>query len=996
MYPSMSRLALLLAPGHLALRRLRERPLATMATVLAVAGAGGLIGWSSIAAARAQERSVHLRLGELEPAKRAVRIAYSTLPLLPDSDEPTVRAELARLGSLAESRHVVRVWHPIAPADERGTRLVLSDRPREDVALTAGRLPAGGCSESGCEALSLVGGHELGRRIRLGPVVATVVGLGSLRSVALSDRAQLGARALLVGPPSPKLLRLLRHETGSTVVATAPLDPEHVHGSDLRPLAERLRRDVVRLDRSDPEGLLTATAPLGVLDRLADRGDVARTRLLLVASEGAALILAFAAFAAAARRRETRLVEEQLATLGASRVQIAAARATEALVPSLAGLALALVGLFAAGEGAFRTGTVLTIVVVTAVAALLLAEAGRPLPARRGVGSLELAALAALGVVVWQTAATGALDPGQIAAGDRASPVLLLVPALAFFATAVLLLRVLPWGLRLAERAARRAPFGTRLALLGAARRPGQAAAATTFLAVALGASLFSLDYRATLDRHARDEADFALGAPWRASGGNVAPLTRLAHADPTPGLRFGGTVEQALASSEALPVQVVAVPAARLEDLRGWRRGFSRLSRAELAHKLRPRPVRLRGPTIAADATALRVWARADTDRERIVVLHLLLPGQTFAHVPVGSAWKSWRRLELPVPRRLRGAQLVGIEFLPTFIEPGREPDVSGTVDLGRFEVRRAGGWSPLPPLSSWTAAESDTGQGGYLVVDAPFTVGSPEEQGLELDLNGTLTPLIRPSLGLPAALPALVGGTVAQQAVDGKLTVDLAGRPLSVRVAASASRFPTVVRNPDGFVVLDYDTLFAALNVDRPGSAVPTDAWFFRPQRPTVHLEHLRGADELRARLLHDPLAGGTRDVLGITALVAAALAALGLLVGVRATLDSERLQAAEYEALGVAPSLLARSVQLRLLVLSALGIGAGFAGGVLAVRLIGAFVAVTGTAVSPIPSIVPIVAWIPAAVIIAALGAVALASARLVARRALRGPAARRLTA
>src|ERR671923_187280 len=606
---------------------------------------------------------------------------------------------------------------------------------------------------------------------------------------------------------------------------------------------------------------------------------------------------------AAARRRETRLVEEQLATFGASRVQIAAARATEALVPSLVGLALALGGLFTAdrivGQRALRLGTVLTIVAVTR----------------------------------------------------------------------------------------------------GAARRPGQAAAATTFLAVALGASLFSLDYRATLDRHARDEADFAVGASWRATGGDVAPLTRLVRAGsgrPAPGLRLDAAVPQALASAEALPVQVVAVPAARLEDLRGWRQGFSGLSRAEIAHRLRPRPVRLRGPTIAADATALRVWARADTDRERIVVLHLLLPGQTFAHVPVGSVWKSWRRLELPIPRRLRAAQLVGIEFLPTFIEPGREPDVSGTVDLGRFEVRRAVGWSPLPPLRSWTAAESDTGQGGYLVMDAPFPVGAPEKQGLELDLNGTLTPLIRPSLGLPAALPALVGGTVAQQAVDGKLTVDLAGRSLSVRVAATASRFPTVVRNPDGFVVLDYDTVFAALNVDRPGSAVPTEAWFFRPQRPPVHLEHLRGADELRARLLHDPLAGGTRDVLGITALVAAALAALGLLVGVRATLDSERLQAAEYEALGVAPSLLARSVQLRLVVLSALGIGAGFAGGVLAVRLIGAFVAVTGTAASPIPSIVPIVAWVPAAAVVAALGAVALASARLVARRALRGPAARRLTA
>ena len=44
----------------------------------------------------------------------------------------------------------------------------------------------------------------------------------------------------------------------------------------------------------------------------------------------------------------------------------------------------------------------------------------------------------------------------------------------------------------------------------------------------------------------------------------------------------------------------------------------------------------------------------------------------------------------------------------------------------------------------------------------------------------------------------------------------------------------------------------------------------------------------------------------------------------------------------------------------------------------------------------SIVPTVAWIPAAAVVASVCVVALVAARLVARRALRGPAARRLTA
>jgi putative ABC transport system permease protein len=272
---------------------------------------------------------------------------------------------------------------------------------------------------------------------------------------------------------------------------------------------------------------------------------------------------------------------------------------------------------------------------------------------------------------------------------------------------------------------------------------------------------------------------------------------------------------------------------------------------------------------------------------------------------------------------------------------------------------------------------------------------VDAPVPSGLQFALNGTATPLIRPRVDLPRALPALVSPSVAAQAVDGLVRVDLAGRELAVRVAAVADRFPTVVRRADDFAVLDYDTLFAALNADRPGFVSPREAWFFgaRPQRAAAHLV---GAEPLRKKLLGDPLARGTRDVLDVTALLAAALAVLGLLVGVRSTLGADRLLAAEYEALGVPPSTLARSVQLRLALLSVLGIGAGLLGGVLAVRLVGALVAVTGTGAAPLPSIVPVVAWLPLAALLGAVGAVALTVTLWLARTAYRTPAATRLTA
>jgi hypothetical protein len=976
----------MLAPLHLALRRLRARLFVAAATAVAVGGAAALVGWSSLAATSAQEQNVHLRLGALPPAKRAVRVVSTTPPLELDRDAATVRSALAGLRDVTEPLRVVRVWHPLAPADETGTRVVVAGRPRRDARVDAGRLPRV-CAGDVCEGLSLAGRQPIGARVRLGPVTVVVVGRGSLDPAALADRSLLGRRALLLRS-MPRSLRLFaRSRVGSTAIATAPLDPERVRAARLRPLVERLRRFVVRLDRTDTPGVVTATAPLPFLTALANRGEVARRRLLLVASEGAALILAFAAFTATARRREVAVLEEQLSTLGATRGQILLARLAEALVPSAAGLVVALAGLRAAGP--LPLGTALAILVTTAAAALLLVAAGaprRPRP-RFGIGPLEVGALAALGVVVWQSASTGSLDPATIAAAHQASPILVLVPALAFFAAAVVLLRLLPGVLRLAERAARSGSTGVRLAALGAARRPGQAAAVTTFLAVALGAALFSLDYRATLDRNARDQADFAAGAAWRVVGARSVPTG-------APALRLDVDAAAALPSSPDVPVTMVGLPARRLTAVRGWRTGFSSVGRSEIAHRLRPRPVELRGPQTAADATALRVWVSADTQYPRIAVLHFLRRDHTFAHVRAGVVWRPWRRLRVPLPAPLRGAQLVGVEFLPTFVPLNHELDVSGSVELGRFEERRAGGWSALPPLHDWTAAAGDEG-GGFLLTDAPFEPDAPVRQGLQLALNGTATPLVRPAVDLPRALPALVSTSVAAQAVDGELTVGVEGRELRVRVAAVASRFPTVLRTPDDFVVLDYDTLFAALNADRPGFASPTEAWFFgvRPRPPGAHVV---GAEPLRAELLDDPLARGTRDVLGVTALVAAAVAILGLLVGVRSTLGSERMLAAEYEALGVPPSTLVRSAQLRLLLLSVLGIGAGLGGGLLAVRLVGALVAVTAGGGTPLPSIVAVAAWIPGAALLAAVGAVALAAALLLARGAFRGPAGRRLTA
>jgi hypothetical protein len=234
--------------------------------------------------------------------------------------------------------------------------------------------------------------------------------------------------------------------------------------------------------------------------------------------------------------------------------------------------------------------------------------------------------------------------------------------------------------------------------------------------------------------------------------------------------------------------------------------------------------------------------------------------------------------------------------------------------------------------------------------------------------------------------------------------VTLDLLDKQIPLRVVGSARLFPTIVRRSSSFVVLDYDTLFAALNADEPGLAAPSEAWFFRPQPafgarlagPAFRFEQAVGVQPLQASLLSDPLAAGARAVLGVAALVAAALCLAALVLAVRSALVSERLLLAEYEALGVPPLSLRRAAQLRLAALSLLGIGAGLLGAFVSVRLITAFVVVTGTASRPLPPIEPVVPWATVASIVAAIGVAAMAASALLAGRALRETAARRLRA
>jgi hypothetical protein len=1028
----------------LAWRRLRTRPLAAASTLLALVIAAGLVGWTGLGVAVAQERSARLTLSELPPQSRALRVVYYTVAGQPDVHARQVASAARRLSDLFKRVDQVTVWHPVAPADESGTSFVVPSNLERATTVFAGRLPRGSCGPARCEALAISGRLQPGQRVHVGPVAVTIVGTGSISPAVLPTAEKLGMRQLVVARLGRSLVRLARLDSGSTSVTTAPLDPSRLHAAKLGETISRLRAAVVSLNRSDQQDLVQATAPTTVLASIEQHGTVARNRLLLISGQAAALVIAFAAFVASTRRRDIRLLEQQLIDLGANRFQAWLTGALDVIVPGLLALVIVFGGLVLAAAARAPTGigrasfvetalpltTVVTVAGVVIVAVGLLAFTGsRQIGRRFGLGPLEAVAVGGLGLIVWQATSTKDLSARALA-GKNHSPVLLLLPALTFFVCAVVLVRVLPLLVRLAERYSRHSRVSVRLAFLGAARQPGQVAIATTFLAIAVGTAAFALDYRATLERQASDQANFAAGALWRvvearphqqvvttnarvaiqpvSSTSDVEPLTRYAAVSgeaPTPVLRL--PVQQLNVSAgfnqRGTPMTLLALPANELADVRGWRDNFTGgVARTSLARELAPKALVYGGPKIDPHSTELRVWTRTVAAYPTNVVFWFLLPDKETRAVSLQAVSPSrWTLVRYSLPRELRGSELVGIDLDPVSMYFPPE-GYRGTVWLGPVQQSAGGSWSDVGPLSGWKTVTDAFGGRGE--VDVVQLHGAPVRSAVRYLRHGTALSMLRRQVPSTTAIPVLASPSVAASAVDGQARFVYDGiAPIRIKVVGVAKLFPTI--SDSRFIVADYTTAYTALNVIFPGVAPPSEAWFFDPQKAAFatalanapfRLTRLVSVTQNEQALLSDPLASGTRSLLLATAVISALLALLGLVVAIRASLRDESAILAEYEALGIPPSILARGTTLRLALLSVIGVAAGAAGGFLATRLVGALVAVTGAGTNPVPPIATTIAWAGTAALLAIVVIAAVLCTTTLARRAFARPVAERLRA
>jgi hypothetical protein len=964
--------------------RLARARLAAGGERLALIAVGIVAGAAVLAAVLAgrlvmQDRELAQATARLPADSRVVEVAwFGSLGGTWRSLDREVAPELERLTGHEPVRAML---YRESQIDGRLINLRAADGLARWVHVTSGRLPRR-CVPSHCEVLRIDGAGPIPSKstLRLIEVGRATVRPDAPFAAFVAPAGQNGtemvARAVRYHTPQPSPVVLAEGVDGlsrTSELATffrtyAWFLP--IGGGDVHPWAiGSFQRSVdrVRAAIGAKSDRFQVTAPTEELATASSSSTAAARRLLLLGGEGAALLLAFTLLAAVALRRDVGDARRRLVWFGARRWQVELFTFVEAAVTAIVATAVgwgvgAAVAAIVAGRAGSPAGEVVshallsrggltTAAAVALAAALLLYLAVRAPAVQVGtftVTPLDMAALGAVAVVVVGYA-RGSVDASELAASGGTGTFLLLVPALVTFAIAVACARVLAPALRGLGRVGSRGPVALRLAATSLARNPGHAAVAATFLVASLGLALFATAYRSTLLVGQRDEAAYAVPAPYVLTEdlSQLVPVLHGAHGLPgTPVLRLSGNVPSSATFT------FLGLPSREIPQIGGWRDDFSSTPLPELARRLEPRestalrvtklppgrvltlPVSVRGDDVGIRAIVRSPLGDVDsvalgaTDGARRKVLHGRLP---FAHASLIS-------LELDLLNGGRGSANAGT---------GVQPYARGHLGLGTPRVDGR----PVPhAFAGWRGLDYAK------TVDAPSSIRPPQPT------DGHPLPIL--------ATPAVV----AAAGNDRVLPLSIEGEQVPARIVGVVKRFPSIVGDA---IVADRQTAATTLDTRFPGLGTTDELWTNRLTRPTPELlVQSRAAvlDDLRA----DPLARGALATLAGTALVALALALVGLLLGVASDLRDERGELFDLEAQGASPATIRTHLRLRALLVAAFGLLGGLVAGAILSALVLSLVTLTASAAEPEPPLRLALDW---PLVAAAVAAYALAAATLV---------------
>ena len=954
----------LLVPVRYALRRLRRNAPRAVVAAIGIAIGAAVLALTQVGSTAVQDRAVQRALAQLQPSDRAVQVVWSGVPAQSS-------LSLAKLDAIARDQVTPILGAPpfrvevFRQATWGGAFVNLGavDGLRRWVTLTHGRLPRR-CTPADCELLQIGGPpaapkianlHVVGRaRFRAGaPLGAYFGAAGERRPPILVADAVLGfARFPL--PDAPLIAR--------TYGWVVPVRPRSVHDWQLASLASRIDRAQAQLERRSD--VFTIAGPTDAVGAIRDTSHVAAQRLLILGGDAAVLLLGFAVLASARLRRDHRAVRERLTWSGASRGQIFTVAATEAVVVTTVA---SIVGwLFGAAGGALlardlgapasltlshslTTGRAVWIAValaaLTAVVMLVALRADELAVAGARITVADTAAVGALAAVLLALA-RGKADTASLQQGGT-GVLLLLLPALVLFVLAVAAARALAPLLRGLEWASRRTRPGLRIALLSLARAPGEVALAVVFFVLSVGIAVFALAYRATLVQGERDQARYAVPAPYVLQE-DLTKLVTIQQAAPrlagTRVLRDDGTV------AGGPDFTLLALPALALAGVDGWRGDFAPQSRDRLASLLQPATsMRLLGvpvpPTFRFTITGDRIGLTLVVQR----------PAGDFTQVNLGEHAAGTYVL----PTQLRTGKLIAVRLsFPTiaaYVASHKEAETSQVVgDASVGTLRIAQHW-----FGSGGVRVAAPGVYHYVVNRAADSVIRPEQPG-----EGALVPVVTsPRLGR-------VGATVGLRVGDSVLPAT---------IVAHARYFPSI----DGdFAVADLSTWLAAANAAEPGVAAPSELW--TEQRPPALPLQVTSQHATERALRDDPIARGAIALLLVVSVVALLLAVAGLVLTVLGDRSGERASLRDLEVQGATPAQQRRHVRLRAAVIGVLGVGGGIGAGAIVGTLVVAVVTVTAGAETALPPLALVFDWPLVALAVAAVAVVSTAAAVAATRR------------
>jgi hypothetical protein len=965
----------LLVPIRYALLRLRRHVPRTALVAAGIAVGAAVLAMTAVGSASVQDRAVQRALAQLAPSDRAIQAVWSGVPAQSSLSFRQLDGLARRTVTpiLGQEPFAVAVFRQ-ATWGGAFVNLGAVDGLRRWITLQSGRLPRT-CTPDDCELIQIGGApaqprlpflHVVGRAtFASGAPLQTYFGSGGKRPpILLADGVLPFQRTPL--PDAPLIAR--------TYGWIVPVDPRAIHDWQLARLDTRLGRAQQTLERRSD--IFTVAAPTDTMQSIRATSRVAAQRLLILGGDAAVLLLGFAILASTRLRRDQQAVRERLTWSGASRTQILLVAGTEIVgvtaIATLAGWAIGTasgallarhLGSPAAPILAHSVFTGPTLVAAIALAALTAAAMLVAVRAESvGVGGLrftiaDAAALGALAAILLALA-RGKADASSLAGGGT-GVVLLLLPGLVLFVLAVVAARLLTPTLRGLEWVARRATPPVRVALLSLARAPGDVTLTVVFFVVSVGIAVFAIAYRTTLVDGQGEQARYAVPAPFVAQ----EDLSRLITVQEA-GLRSGEQVVRESGTVRSTPVAVLALSPAALREVDGWRSDFSSRTPAELAKALGPAHPSLAGIRLR-NTLDLPYVTTGDRVGLTAVVEN---PRGDFTQLQLGEHEAGRHFARVLLPPAARGGKLVALRLsFPTiaaYVAGHKEAETQLSVsDASKGTVtldRRFKEWFGPKGI----AVDGRTLQ--FVVNNAGDAVIRPHEP-----LEGELLPVI--------ASPAVARSAGS----DGVIALRAYNSVIPARIVATTRRFPSV----DGDVVIaDRRSFLTVANTLEPGVATTSETWLKHKPKRALPL----AIDSQQAReseLTGDPLARGSIALLGITALVALALAAVGLLLTVVGDLRDEQGALFDLRAQGAGPRELRRHVLLRALVVGMLGLAGGIAAGAIVSALVVSVVTVTAGAQSALPPLQLVLGW---PVVLVALGALALTASALAVAAARRVPA------